>query len=95
MRKQMPIHNDLITLSNTAATLVVENDNMPQEVHLHNMTKSSNEYIHLGNADMTLTNSIHIDPGETVNYHLGPGDELYAMSNPSGLVVGVLRITQD
>ncbi len=91
----MPIHNDLITLSNTAATLVVENDNMPQEVHLHNMTKSSNEYIHLGNADMTLANSLHIDPGETVTYTIPPGDELFAMSDPDGLELGVLRITQD
>jgi len=91
----MPIHNDNITLSNTAATLVVPNDSMEQVVHLHNMTKSSNEYIHLGNADMTLNNSLHIDPGETVTYHLGPGDELYAMSDPNGLEIGVLRITQD
>jgi len=91
----MPIQNDIKTLSDTTATLVCPNDSMEQVVHLHNMTKSSNEYIHLGNADMTLTNSIHIDPGETVTYHLGAGDELFAMSNPDGLELGVLRITQD
>jgi len=91
----MPIHNDLITLSSATATAVVPTDNMEQVVHLHNMTKSSNEYIYLGNADMTLTNSIHIDPGETVTYHLGAGDELFAMSDPDGLELGVLRITQD
>jgi len=91
----MPIHNDLITLSNTSPTLIVPNDNMEQVVHLHNMTKSSNEYIHLGNAEMTLSNSLHIDPGETVTYQVGPGDELFAMSDPNGLDVGVLRITQD
>ena len=91
----MPIQNDIKTLSDTTATLVCPNDSMEQVVHLHNMTKSSNEYIHLGNADMTLTNSIHIDPGETVTYHLGAGDELYAMSDPDGLELGVLRITQD
>jgi hypothetical protein len=91
----MPIHNDLITLSDTTPTLVVPTDSMPQEVHFHNMTKSSNEYIHLGNADMTLTNSIHIDPGETVTYTIPPGDELFAMSDPDGLELGVLRILQD
>ena len=91
----MPIQNDIKTLSDTTATLVCPNDSMEQVVHLHNMTKSSNEYIHLGNADMTLTNSIHIDPGETVTYHLGAGDELFAMSDPDGLELGVLRITQD
>jgi len=90
----MPIFNDNITLSNTTATLVVPAVRMEQEVHLHNMTKSSNEYIHLGNSSMTLSNSIHIDPGETVVYNIVPGDELYAMSDPNGLEIGVLRITQ-
>ena len=91
----MPIHNDLITLSSATATAVVPTDNMEQTVHLHNMQKSGQDYIFLGNADMTLTNSIHIDPGETVTYHLGAGDELFAMSNPDGLELGILRITQD
>jgi len=90
----MPVHNNLITLG-TAAQLVVPNNNMEQEVHLHNMTKSSNEYIHLGNADMTLANSLHIDPGESIQINLGPGDELYALSDPDGLELGILRITQD
>jgi len=90
----MPIHNSLITLSDTTATLVVPAENMEQEVHLHNMTKSSNEYIFLGNSDMSLTNTIHIDPGETVRYNITPGDELYAMSDPDGLELGILRIVQ-
>lgn len=90
----MPINNATFILSNTTPTLIVESHHMPQRVHLHNMTKSSNEYIHFGNADMTLTNSIHIDPGETVDYKIPAGDELFAMSNPDGLEVGVLRITQ-
>ncbi len=91
----MTIHNEQITLSETSATLVIEAHHMEQEVHLHNLTKSSNEYIHFGDADMTLTNSIHIDPGETVTYRIPPGDELYAMSDPDGLVLGILRMTQD
>jgi len=90
----MPVHNDLITLG-TVAQLVVPNNNMEQEVHLHNMTKSSNEYIHLGNENMTVNNSVHMDPGESKVIHLGPGDELYALSNPDGLELGILRITQD
>ena len=90
----MPIINATHILSNTTPTLIVEPDNNPQTVHLHNMTKSSNEYIYLGNADMTLTNSIHIDPGETVEYLIPAGDTLHAMSNPDGLELGVLRIIQ-
>ena len=90
----MPVTSAVFTLSDTTATQIVAPDNMPQEVRLHNMTKSSNEYIHLGNADMTLTNSIHIDPGETVEYLIPAGDTLHAMSNPDGLELGVLRIIQ-
>jgi len=90
----MPILNTTHTLSNTSPTLVVPIHHNEQEVHFHNLTKSSNEYIHFGNADMTLTNSIHIDPGETVTYNIPPGDDLYAMSDPDGLELGVLRITQ-
>ncbi len=90
----MPISNNNVTLSDTTPTLILEADNNPQRIHLHNMSKSSNDYIHFGNADMTLTNSIHIDPGETVQYEIPAGDTLYAMSDPDGLELGVLRITQ-
>jgi hypothetical protein len=68
---------------------------MGQEVHLHNMTKSSNNYIHLGPSNITLTNSIHIDPGESITLTLGPGDDLYAFSDPDGLDLGILAVIQD
>ena len=87
----MPIETNRITLG-TAATLIVENDNMPQEVHLHNMTKSSNEYIYVGNSNVGTANAIHIDPGEDLSLTLRPGDQLYAISDPSGLDVGVLVV---
>ena len=89
----MAIHTDRITLG-TAATMIVPNDNMAQEVHLHNMTKSSNQYIHVGNSAVSTANSIHIDPGKDLTLMLRPGDALYAISDPSGLDVGVLRITK-
>lgn len=91
----MPIKHDLITLSETVPTKVAPLDHQPQVVHLHNMTKSSNEYIYLGDADVSTTNSIHIDPGESIRIDLGPSDELFAVSDPDGLELGVLRITQD
>ena len=90
----MPVYNQLLTLG-TAASMVVPPRSMGQEVHLHNMTKSSNSYIHLGSSNITLTNSIHIDPGESITLSLGPGDDLYAFSDPSGLELGVLAVIQD
>lgn len=86
----MALTSQTITLSNVTPTLIVGNHTMVQEVHLHNMSKSSNQYVHLGPANMTLANSIHIDPGESLELRVIEGDELYAMSDPDGLEVGVL-----
>jgi hypothetical protein len=88
----MPIVSAVFTLDDTTATRIVQADVMPHQVTLHNMTKSSNEYVHIGPAGVTTSNSIHIDPGETLTITLGPLDELYAVSDPDGLVVGVLDI---
>lgn len=87
----MPITSAQFTLSNTTATQIVPPDNMPHSVVLHNHTKSSNEYIHIG-PDNTVsdTNAIHIDPGQTIYIEMDPEDELWAVSDPNGLVVGVL-----
>jgi hypothetical protein len=87
----MPIVTRQVTLG-TAATEIVGHDNMPHDVILHNMTKSSNEYIHYGGPDVSLTNSPHIDPGETIQFTLRAGDRLYAISDPAGLEVGVMDI---
>lgn len=89
----MPIIHSLVTLSGTAIK-VVTNHHMPHHVILHNATKSSNEYIYVGNANVSTTNSMHIDPGQTIYLDLPPGDELWAVSDPSGLELGVTDIRQ-
>ncbi len=80
------------TTLGTAATEIVGYDNMPHDVILHNMTKSSNQFIFYGGADVSTTNAPHIDPGETIQFTLHPGDRLFAVSDPAGLVVGVMDI---
>jgi hypothetical protein len=80
------------TTLGTAATEIVGHDNMPHDVILHNMTKSSNSYIFYGGPGVSTTNAPHIDPGETIQFTLRPGDRLYAVSDPAGLVVGVMDI---
>ena len=87
----MPLFNSQVTLG-TAAVEIVGHDNMPHDVILHNMTKSSNEYIFYGDANVSTTNAPHIDPGQTIQFTLRPGDRLYAISDPADLVVGVLDI---
>ena len=91
----MPLTNAQITLSNTTRTVIAAYHNMQRDVVLHNMTKSSNSFVYYGNASMTLLNSPHIDPGETLTIALGPGDVLFGMSDPDGLVVGVLDIRKN
>mgnify|MGYP007066227979 FL=1 len=90
----MPPFNSQVTLG-TAAVEIVGHDNMPHDVILHNMTKSSNEYIFYGDANVSTTNAPHIDPGQTIQFTLRPGDRLYAISDPAGLVVGVLDIRKN
>ena len=90
----MPVNSAQFTLSDTTATQIVQPDNMGQEVHLHNMTKSSNEYIFVGPASVGTANAIHIDPGDDLHVELRPGDDLWAVSNPDGLVVGVMTVTK-
>jgi hypothetical protein len=87
----MTVIHRQVTLG-TAATEIVGHDNMPHDVILHNMTKSSNEYIYFGGSAVSTTNAPHIDPGETIQFTLGPEDRLFAVSDPAGLVVGVVDI---
>lgn len=83
------------TLSNTTPTKIVSASVNPQFVTLHNMTKSSNSFVFYGGANVSTTNSPHIDPGETIKFQLLPLEELYAVSNPDGLAVGVMTQKQD
>lgn len=90
----MTISTSLITLG-TAAQVVVSPSAEPQLVTLHNMTKSSNEYVYYGNATVGTGNAPHIDPGETLHLRLLPTETLYALSNPDGLDLGVFIQRQD
>ena len=87
----MPIFHSQVTLG-TAPTEIVGQDNMPHHVILHNLTKSSNHYIYFGGSAVSATNAPHIDPGETIQFDLGPEDRLFAVSDPAGLKVGVMDI---
>ena len=87
----MPLEHRQVTLG-TAAVEIVGHDNMPHHVILHNMTKSSNSYIFFGGSAVSTTNAPHIDPGETIQFDLGPEDRLFAVSDPADLVVGVMDI---
>lgn len=90
----MPITTTKFILDNVTPTRVVDSDNMPHQVTMHNRTKSSNEYIYIagGSADAAGTTGIHLDPGDTLTLNIPPGDELWAISTPDGLILDVLDI---
>jgi len=83
------IYSDNVTLG-TAAVKIVPSFSNPQHVVLHNITKSSNEYIFVGGSAVATDNSIHIDPGDNLYLTLPPGDDLWAVSDPAGLEVGII-----
>jgi hypothetical protein len=89
----MLLHN-IYTLSKTTPTEVVSPATQRQVIHLHNATKSSNEYIYIGSSTVTFTNSIHLDPGESKEITIEPHDTLWAVSDPTGLKLGVLIVRQ-
>ena len=91
----MPVKTAQFTCSKTTRQKIVSASTQPQFVKLHNATKSSNEYVFIGNDTLTLANGYHMDAAETIELWLTPNDELYAMSDPDGLRVHVLAVTQD
>jgi hypothetical protein len=91
----MPVVSERFTLSNTTAVKVVAGSTLPQLVQLHNGSKSSNNFIMIGGTDVTTTNGYHIDNAESINITLGPGDDLWAVSDPDGLSLHVLAVKQN
>ena len=85
----MAITNSIIELTGTAQ-LVVPPSNNPQRITMHNMSKSINNYSPYGAVGCTTSNSPHIDPGETLKLDLMPGESLFALSDPTGLDLGIL-----
>lgn len=90
----MPIIASQITLGTATPALVVRSHHMAQDVSIHNQSKSSNQYAYIGGDSVSESNSIHIDPGETLQLKIQSGDVLWGISNVADLKVGVIQSLQ-
>jgi len=93
----MAIVNRQVTCSNVTPKQLVGADNMPHDVIIHNATKSSNEYIWIAGSSATAGTgtAMHIDQSQTVYMTLQPGDEIWAISTPNGLIAHVTDIRRN
>ena len=87
----MPIIHRQVTIG-TAVTEIVGHDNQPHEVHVHNNNNDNAHNLYLGASDVTTSTGIRVAANETLSMNLSPEDRLYAVSNHTATVVGVLDI---
>jgi hypothetical protein len=85
----MTMTNSIVSCT-TSAQLVAQASVNPQYVTLHNMSKTGNHYIHYGSDTAGTANSPHLDPGDSLQLQLLPGEALFALSDPTGVKLGVL-----
>jgi len=91
----MPIDNDSYTVGTASAISIVPASNMEQNVLIHN-NSSDSANIYIGGTDQigTATGTL-LTPEERISIDLGPGDEIFAISDTDGINVRVLRVTAD
>ena len=79
----------------TAVVEIVGADNMPHEVHIHNNNLDAAHILFLGGPDVTISNGLHVDGKQSVTLTLRPNDRLFAVSNHTATVAGVLDIRRN
>jgi len=90
----MTLHNSAVTLG-TAAQLVVPGGTSPVKVYLHNMEHNESKTIYVGSSNITSSNAPHLDSNGTIYLTLNRAETLYALSIPSGAVLGVIYQTME
>jgi hypothetical protein len=91
----MPISTAQFILTENSPLQIVRPDRMNQHVCIHNHEHSSNSEIYIGNSTVTTTTGIHSVATQTSLLTIGPGDDLWAVSDTSGVEIQVLVVKQD
>ena len=85
----------IYTSQHTLGTAVVSITRMHNEaihVVVHNPSKTSNTKIFLGTSSLSLTTGLHLDSDQLLSIDLPAETQLFAISDPVGLVVEVLEV---
>ena len=91
----MPIQTQHFTLGTAEATKVVAADSLGSLVFVHNAEHASSTIVYLGTAGVSSADGLHLHSDETLQFTIGPGDELYARSAAGTPTLHVMRIVQD
>jgi hypothetical protein len=68
---------------------------MNQHVCIHNHEHAANSEIYIGNSGVTTSTGIHAVATQTSMISIGPGDDLWAVSDTNGVEIQVLVVKQD
>ena len=91
----MPISTAQFTLTANVRRQIVTPDRMNQHVCIHNHEHQLNKEIYIGNSTVTVTTGIHSVATQTSMITIGPGDDLWAVSDDNNVVIHVLVVKQD
>jgi len=91
----MPIFSQQFSIG-TVPSLVVSDQGMSQDVHFYNAEKSENDDIFLGgSAGVTISTGHHLAHRTALTVTVGPGDQLWAVSDENDRTLTVLNVRQD
>jgi hypothetical protein len=91
----MPITTAQFTLTANTPRQIVAPDRMNQHVCIHNHEHSANSEIYIGNSTVTTATGIHAVATQTSMLTIGPGDDLWAVSDTNNVEMQVLVVKQD
>lgn len=88
------ITNTQVTLGTVAQQIVGPSVN-PQRVYLDSQETGTSRKAYFGASNISTTNGPHLGARENTYITLNRGEALYAVGDPAGIVLAVLRQTLD
>ena len=76
---------------NGTPQLVTTRHNQGADVIFHNSTKQSNNKIYIGGSAVTVLTGLHLDADQFIQLTLAPELQIWAISDPAGLVLEVME----